>query len=862
MAIKRLHSDGATGADLLREARAAAGLGHPGVIQIHDILTGADPDDPNGLAEWIVMEMVDGPNLAQLLRRGPLELGRALDIGRQVADILAAAHDQGIVHRDLKTENVMLLPSGHVKVLDFGLARSRWIDDETSARKIFGTPRAMSPEQALGRNVDFRSDLFSLGVLLYELLSTRSPFRADTTRDTLRRVVTVRHREIRDLNPGIPEAVAGLVDHLLEKDPVLRPQGAAEVSELLRSESAAFGKPASATAEDMADGKAKETRADVSAESSGSVTLEGSQAFWEPSKSVWISPADIEDSESAESSTVAVESPEQEIPAQVSGPQARRLRKSSILGLGALGLLGLGLLNLLFWGRLGGLSKDTIDGDVSPVLSEQGISLDLRTSPGKAVPSENTVLPENRVLPRNVVPQQVRTHVFDDFEERRNVSYLPLTDGNFQAVENPAPETDNPSPKVGRYERDASRRYSAVYMESADLGNANDYALGRKVFFMDLYTDAPIGTKVTVQIENSAVSSMNPYPAGRHSSYDAVTTVQNAWQRLELVWTGSPDAKNTGIFDVNQLVLLFDSGSFNGHTYYVDNFEARARPSPEVIRTEVVADFEDRVASCVDDDGGPLIVHHIGRIDDPERFILGKRKILMDVYSSAPVGTDLSVTLGSGKKSQSPYPIGRHSVYQAKTRRSEQWETVTFEHAFQPDVDTTAAELDQLVFLFADGSGVQGRCLVDNVRIVDLGSEDPIHSIDRSKSRSLAQGKPVTTSSEQDAGLAGSKAVDGLVVTRWASDWSDDQWLYVDLEADYSVDRVVLRWETAFGSQYEIQVSSDAQSWTTVHVERQGNGGVDDLSFEATRCRYVRMLGVTRGSSYGYSLWELEVHGT
>ena len=241
VAIKRLlkTDDAVARARFLREARAAARLGHPGILQVFDIL------EVDG-TDWIVMEMVDGPDLATLLKDGPLDVGLALDYGRQIAGALAAAHAQGIVHRDLKTENVMVLSSGHTKVLDFGLAKRLDLGNgdgasalsQTStmlsqAGRIVGTPRAMSPEQAEGHELDFRSDLFALGVLLYELLSARSPFHGRTVQATLLRILIHRQPPLRDFDPQIPETLSELVDQLLEKEAVHRPAGATEVADAL-----------------------------------------------------------------------------------------------------------------------------------------------------------------------------------------------------------------------------------------------------------------------------------------------------------------------------------------------------------------------------------------------------------------------------------------------------------------------------------------------------------------------------------------------------------------------------------------------------------------------------------------------------
>jgi hypothetical protein len=123
----------------------------------------------------------------------------------------------------------------------------------------------------------------------------------------------------------------------------------------------------------------------------------------------------------------------------------------------------------------------------------------------------------------------------------------------------------------------------------------------------------------------------------------------------------------------------------------------------------------------------------------------------------------------------------------------------------------------------------------------------------------LAVGKTVTASASEN-GHAASYAVDGKGDTRWGSDWSDAQWLSVDLGSAKQVGRAVLRWESAYGKGYTIQVSTNASTWTTVATVTDGNGGVDNLDFTPTTARYVRVLGATRGTQYGYSLYEFEVY--
>lgn len=211
-----------------REARAAARLSHPAIVQIHDILESEDGDS-------IVMELVEGRPLSALLAEGRLGIGRALAMAREIAEGLAEAHAKEIVHRDLKADNVMVTSAGRVKILDFGLAKrlSQSATDLSIEGRILGTVHAMSPEQAQGFEVDHRSDLFSLGSLLYQAVTGRAPFLGDSPVGTLARIATFRPPSAREVNPEVPEALSRLIDRLLEKDPVHRPRTAAEVAAAL-----------------------------------------------------------------------------------------------------------------------------------------------------------------------------------------------------------------------------------------------------------------------------------------------------------------------------------------------------------------------------------------------------------------------------------------------------------------------------------------------------------------------------------------------------------------------------------------------------------------------------------------------------
>lgn len=231
VALKRLRADHSM-SDLarkrfLREAQAAARLNHPTVVQIYDIF------EHEGDA-WIAMELVDGSSLSELTQGKPLPWPRAVTIGSAIATALREAHAVAILHRDLKAENVLLTPRGEVKVLDFGLAKDLVDGDVNESlshtQGLAGTPRCMSPEQAMGIPLDPRSDLFSLGVLLYELLTGTSPFAGPTVMATLYNLCSVRQVSISQLDPSIPEELSRLVDALLEKEPDRRPNDAERVA--------------------------------------------------------------------------------------------------------------------------------------------------------------------------------------------------------------------------------------------------------------------------------------------------------------------------------------------------------------------------------------------------------------------------------------------------------------------------------------------------------------------------------------------------------------------------------------------------------------------------------------------------------
>ncbi|SRR5579883_31061 len=223
-----------------REARAAAAVRDEHVIDIHAVRDDAP-------VPYLVMEYIEGCNLEALLRKGgPLEVKEVLRIGMQVARGLAAAHQQGLIHRDVKPANI-LLENGvqRVKLTDFGLARAADDASLTQTGFIAGTPLYMAPEQAAGEPIDARADLFSLGSVLYELCTGRPAFRAETTVAVIRRVCDETPRPIREVNPDIPESVCRVIERLHAKKPADRPATAREVAELLAGLLADLQRPSS-----------------------------------------------------------------------------------------------------------------------------------------------------------------------------------------------------------------------------------------------------------------------------------------------------------------------------------------------------------------------------------------------------------------------------------------------------------------------------------------------------------------------------------------------------------------------------------------------------------------------------------------
>ena len=225
-----------------QEARVLAALNHPNIVAVYEF--GYYPDDANGQA-FLVSELVDGEVLRTLIEHGRVPVRRTIEIATQIADGMAAAHAAGIVHRDLKPENIMLTASsGAVKVLDFGLAKQTAAPSNegatvtmaavTTPGTVMGTVGYMSPEQVRGASTDHRSDIFSFGVILYEMLAGQRAFQADSQVETMNAILHADPPEL-PVDPSIPPALLTIVRRCLEKKPEQRFQSAADLAFALRS---------------------------------------------------------------------------------------------------------------------------------------------------------------------------------------------------------------------------------------------------------------------------------------------------------------------------------------------------------------------------------------------------------------------------------------------------------------------------------------------------------------------------------------------------------------------------------------------------------------------------------------------------
>jgi len=338
--------------------------------------------------------------------------------------------------------------------------------------------------------------------------------------------------------------------------------------------------------------------------------------------------------------------------------------------------------------------------------------------------------------------------VYENFETPPAFTYTTLSGALSKGVANPLVNSTNPSAKVGKYIRNAGALYDVIGMQGVNLQPAGDFVFGQRRMLLDVYSDAPPGTRVTLNFENSKAATAGNYPTGRYATFAAVTSRQNQWETLEFAYTGTPDGYASAS-DVDQLILMFAPVTNTGNVYYYDNLRSgQAGGPPRTLGSQVLLNFDGTnlltkdfangaytvqanpsatapntsatVAKYVRDatQSYDALTYLTKAIADARPFRQGTSKLSMDVYTDAPVGTKLSLNFEVSTASlPGNYPTGRYASFEAVTTKQNQWQTVTFSLSSIPDAGASDAAVDKLVFLFNPVSNTGNTYYIDNLVI-------------------------------------------------------------------------------------------------------------------------------------------------
>nr|WP_167856416.1 Ig-like domain-containing protein [Hymenobacter metallicola] len=509
-----------------------------------------------------------------------------------------------------------------------------------------------------------------------------------------------------------------------------------------------------------------------------------------------------------------------------------------------------------------------------------------------------------RVAKYAAPPTYTAGAMFEDYEATHNLTFL-NADGTYTpTVANPAAVAPNTSARVGRYARNATATYDVLAFRTGAIKDGAAYKKGDKVFAIDLYTTAPVGTVISCQLENVAQSNTGNYPTGRHSIYQAAVKQTNAWHTLTFTFASAPDAGTPDV-DVDKLVFLFAPNSTTSHTYHIDNIRSlvktgtppptNAAPSVSLTSPAGGATFTapatvTLAATAADTDGTVSKVEFYNGAtllgtDTSSPYSYSWTGVAAGTYSITAKATDngnaattsaaVSITVNAAGNTAPTVSITAPA--NGATFTAPASVTITADAA---DANGTVSKVE-----FFQGAAKLGEDLTapysyswtgvaagtysltakatDNAGAVTTSAAVSITvSGGTSTGTNLALNKPTTTSSTEAPEMGGALAVDGNATTRWASAFADPQWIYVDLGARYNVSRVKLSWEAAYGKDYLVQLSNDAATWTTIKTVAGNTTLTNDHTALAGAGRYVRIYGTARGTTYGYSLYELEVYGT
>ena len=338
----------------------------------------------------------------------------------------------------------------------------------------------------------------------------------------------------------------------------------------------------------------------------------------------------------------------------------------------------------------------------------------------------------------------VVSNTFENFEDvRPTYGYI---SGQMSVVANPASNQYNSSTTVGKYIRNSGTAWDAVVMQNIVTGPAGEYIQGKKRFFLDVYTDAPVGTKITLGLENSKVA-VPEQPWGKHSSYETFTKTKGAWQTLEFQLNDIPD-KYTGNYNVDKFVLMFDPGNSTGNTYYFDNLRAGiSGGEPPILSTEVLENWDGKSSiklgssigvyqpnqanpspSGINTSANVLkyqrnagnqydnITYKIA-IDDASFLKSGDNTIAFDLFTGANAGKIVSIhledsTINGANDWQAPI----HSIYEGKTTKVNQWETIDFKWSSTPNASVPNVHVNRMVILIDEKANSGDTYYIDNIR--------------------------------------------------------------------------------------------------------------------------------------------------
>ncbi|MCA1918510.1 MAG: discoidin domain-containing protein, partial [Flavobacterium piscis] len=468
---------------------------------------------------------------------------------------------------------------------------------------------------------------------------------------------------------------------------------------------------------------------------------------------------------------------------------------------------------------------------------------------------------------------------------------------------NPSASGINTSSNVGKYVRKSTELYDNFSFNTT-LNNIGDFKSGTKKFAMDVYTSAPVGSVISWQAESSASVPSN-YPVGRHSIYQGVVKQTNTWHTITFTYASAPDASTLDT-EVNRFVFLFEPGTNSGNTYYFDNIRAVNLVGTENPPATLPAPWVSSDLGAVTPAGeathasGTFTIKGSGtdiwESSDQFQFvnqpITGDAEIIAKVNSLTNTNTYAKagvmfretltptskhamtdITAAAGVEFLSRDAVSAITTAQTATGTTPKWLRVTRAGnvftSYTSDNGSTWTPLGtprtiamantiyvgMAVTSHANGTlatGVFSDVIVRNIT-------PPTNNVN------LALAKTTLASSEENATYSSAKATDGDAGTRWASSFVNaSEWIYVDLGSNYNINRVVLKWEAAFATQYKVQISTDNvfTENETVNTQTASDGGTDDLTVSGTG-RYIRVLCTAKAlAPYGYSLFEIEAYGS